>query len=70
MAILQPSDFTDNPIYNIALTIQADSELETLIADVEKNIILSPDKLQKCQMCHQKQKRIRTRYCLVSVNTC
>ena len=39
MEILQPSDFTDNPIYNIALTIQADSELETLIDDVEKNTL-------------------------------
>ena len=39
MAILQPSDFTDNPIYNIALTIQADAELETLIDDVEKNTL-------------------------------
>ena len=39
MAILQPSDFTENPIYNIALTLQADCELETMIDDVEKNTL-------------------------------
>ena len=39
MAILQPSDFTENPIYNIALTLQADCELETMIEDVEKNTL-------------------------------
>mgnify|MGYP003627886959 FL=1 len=39
MAILQPSDFTENPIYNIALTLQADCELEAMIDDVEKNTL-------------------------------
>ena len=39
MAILQPSDFTENPIYNIALTLQADCELEEMIEDVEKNTL-------------------------------
>ena len=39
MAILQPSDFTDNPIYNIALTLQAETELDAMIEDVEKNTL-------------------------------
>jgi hypothetical protein len=39
MAILQPSDFTDNPIYNIALTLQAETELDAMIADVEINTL-------------------------------
>lgn len=39
MAILQPSDFTENPIYNIALTLQAETELEAMIDDVEKNTL-------------------------------
>ena len=39
MAILQPSDFTENPIYNIALTLQAETELDAMIDDVEKNTL-------------------------------
>jgi len=37
MAILQESDFTEDPIFNIALTVQSECELETMIADVEQN---------------------------------
>jgi len=39
MAILQESDFTEDPIFNIALTAQAECELETMIADVEQNTL-------------------------------
>ena len=39
MAILQASDFTDNPIYNIALTMQAECEIDAMIDDVEKNTL-------------------------------
>lgn len=39
MAILQASDFTENPIFNIALTMQAECELDSMIADVEINTL-------------------------------
>lgn len=35
MPILQPSDFTESPMYNIALTSTAEAELGALIDDVE-----------------------------------
>lgn len=37
MAILQPSDFTENPTYNIALTSTTESELPALIDQIEKD---------------------------------
>ena len=39
MAILQPSDFTENPTYKIALTLQADCELEEMITDIEEDTL-------------------------------
>ena len=39
MAILQASDFTEDPIYNIALTVQAECELDAMIADVEEDTL-------------------------------
>lgn len=37
MAILQTSDFTDNPTYNIALTKRAQKQLPALIDQIEKD---------------------------------
>lgn len=37
MAILEPSDFTENPTYNIALTSTTEKELPALIDQIEKD---------------------------------
>jgi hypothetical protein len=39
MSILKPLDFSDNPTYKIALTLQAETELEAMIVDVEDNVL-------------------------------
>lgn len=46
MAIVQIKDFLDNPVYDIAKTIQVDTQLSSLIDSIEK------DKLQDLLGCN------------------
>ncbi len=40
MAILQPSDFLNNPLFDIANTRQSEKELHLMIDDVEEDILV------------------------------